>query len=302
MSAPLVILCYHRVLPETERAGAGRPYFTRGTAVSEQTFSAQMRAVAERFDVLSEPEVLAWRRGERELSRPSCWITFDDGYRDVIERAVPTLARLGLPATVFVTTGLLGDPTRWLPADLWYAVLSRATRTRGVMRGVDGERVIVDLTADHGRWVDGPERRNYLRASAVEQRRTIGELAEALRAALPEVPELYLSATDLIALKRLRWTVGGHGHTHAILPRISSDDLLREVVAPRETLSALGLTPRVFAHPDGAHDARVAAATSAAGWDVALALEGRPANRSDHSLALPRFIPPDDPHWIEQHL
>lgn len=302
MSPPLAVLCYHRVLAEAEREGAGRPYFHRGTAVSERSFIAQMRAVAARLDVLSESEVLAWRRGERELSRPSCWITFDDGYRDVVDVAAPALEELGLPATVFVTTGLLEDSSRWLPADLWYATLTRATRTRGFLRGIDGAREPFDLTDHYGRWVDGPERRRYLRAAPPEQQRIISEFAEALGATPLPAPGLYLAASDLQDLARHRWTVGGHGHTHAILSQVRGDDLVREVVAPRDALSALGLRPRVFAYPDGACDGSIAATTRTAGWSAAVVLDGRSATRANDSFALPRFIAPDDPDWIERHL
>lgn len=37
-------------------------------------------------------------------------ITFDDGYADCLEHAVPALAARGLPATFFVSAGLLGRP------------------------------------------------------------------------------------------------------------------------------------------------------------------------------------------------
>jgi peptidoglycan/xylan/chitin deacetylase (PgdA/CDA1 family) len=40
-------------------------------------------------------------------------ITFDDGYRDFAELAVPVLVRRGLHATVFVPAALLGDHNRW---------------------------------------------------------------------------------------------------------------------------------------------------------------------------------------------
>jgi peptidoglycan/xylan/chitin deacetylase (PgdA/CDA1 family) len=40
-------------------------------------------------------------------------LTFDDGYADVHEEALPLLAEHGFPATVFVTTGWLRDAGRW---------------------------------------------------------------------------------------------------------------------------------------------------------------------------------------------
>jgi peptidoglycan/xylan/chitin deacetylase (PgdA/CDA1 family) len=297
-----VVLCYHRVLREAGRAGDGRPYLQRGTAVGDRSFRAQMRALRARFDVLSESEVLQWRRRERELARPSCWITFDDGYRDVVDVAAPVLTELGLPATVFVTTATLEDPTYWLPADRWYATLTAATRARGVVNGF-GRTTLVDLKDDYARWVDGPERRSYLRASSAEQRRMLGELAIALGAGTLPPPALYLRAADLTDLvSRHRWTVGGHGHTHAILTQVAGNDRTRELVAPRAVLSTLGLTARVFAYPDGAYEESLAGATRGAGWDAAVVLDHRRATRTDDTYALPRFIVPDDPDWVERHL
>lgn len=40
-------------------------------------------------------------------------ITFDDGYRGVLEVAGPMLAERGMPATIFVPTGHLGERNRW---------------------------------------------------------------------------------------------------------------------------------------------------------------------------------------------
>jgi peptidoglycan/xylan/chitin deacetylase (PgdA/CDA1 family) len=42
-------------------------------------------------------------------SRPVL-ITFDDGYRDVLDNAAPVLHRLGMPATAFIITDRVGGP------------------------------------------------------------------------------------------------------------------------------------------------------------------------------------------------
>jgi peptidoglycan/xylan/chitin deacetylase (PgdA/CDA1 family) len=41
-------------------------------------------------------------------------VTFDDGYHNVIENAVPILQELQIPATIFVTTGKLGQRPDWV--------------------------------------------------------------------------------------------------------------------------------------------------------------------------------------------
>ncbi|HEV2373509.1 MAG TPA: polysaccharide deacetylase family protein [Streptosporangiaceae bacterium] len=42
-------------------------------------------------------------------------LTFDDGYADFAENALPVLASHGARATVYVVTGYVGDRARWLP-------------------------------------------------------------------------------------------------------------------------------------------------------------------------------------------
>jgi glycosyltransferase involved in cell wall biosynthesis/peptidoglycan/xylan/chitin deacetylase (PgdA/CDA1 family) len=82
-------------------------------AVGVDDFRRQMEALAG-----SGVEVLRLDAALELLRRPvegrfAC-VTFDDGYRDNLEHAVPILSELGLPATVFVVTHLLdGRPFPW---------------------------------------------------------------------------------------------------------------------------------------------------------------------------------------------
>jgi peptidoglycan/xylan/chitin deacetylase (PgdA/CDA1 family) len=45
--------------------------------------------------------------------RPTVAVTFDDGYRSVMEHAAPILSRLSIPATVFVPTKWIGLHNTW---------------------------------------------------------------------------------------------------------------------------------------------------------------------------------------------
>ena len=94
----LSTLIFHRILPETD------PLFPN--EVTAQRFDRMMAAVARSFRVM--PLVQACQLLEQgRLPARALSITFDDGYADNEEIALPILKRHGLPATFFIATGFL---------------------------------------------------------------------------------------------------------------------------------------------------------------------------------------------------
>jgi peptidoglycan/xylan/chitin deacetylase (PgdA/CDA1 family) len=61
-------------------------------------------------------------------------LTFDDGYEDFLQNAVPVLERFGFSATVFVVVGMLGGENRW--------EFHGDPRPRMNLLGVDGVREV----------------------------------------------------------------------------------------------------------------------------------------------------------------
>ena len=83
-------------------------------------FTRQMTVLARGRRVVPLEEVLAGT-----APRGSVALTFDDGYRGVLEHAVPVLERLSLPSTMFVPTGYVGDRNRWnAPTGLDLSIMS----------------------------------------------------------------------------------------------------------------------------------------------------------------------------------
>ena len=60
------------------------------------------------FTGIGLAEAFRRRAAEGRFPRNAAVLTFDDGYRSVVEQAQPALAAHGFPGTVFVTTGLVG--------------------------------------------------------------------------------------------------------------------------------------------------------------------------------------------------
>jgi peptidoglycan/xylan/chitin deacetylase (PgdA/CDA1 family) len=73
-------------------------------------FEAHLAFLARRRTVVPLDVVV---EGHIPSGRPVVAITFDDGYRSVLEEAVPRLKRHGFPATCFVPTKWIGERNTW---------------------------------------------------------------------------------------------------------------------------------------------------------------------------------------------
>src|SRR5436190_9532123 len=100
----LLILMYHRVLPQPDPFRPGDPDI--------RAFDRQMSALARCCRVLPLGEALE-RLDRGALPAGAAAITFDDGYRDNYRHALPVLQRYGLQATVCVAPGFLDETVMW---------------------------------------------------------------------------------------------------------------------------------------------------------------------------------------------
>ena len=94
----IVVLVYHRVNDQIQDA----------VTVGVRQFEEQMRFLANEYPVVRVEDVIHSRVPSDE-HRPVVVVTFDDGYLDNYENAVPILERYKVPAAFFVSTGMIGS-------------------------------------------------------------------------------------------------------------------------------------------------------------------------------------------------
>jgi peptidoglycan/xylan/chitin deacetylase (PgdA/CDA1 family) len=96
------ILMYHRI----DVLRPTLPAITRSLTVAPADFAAQMAWLrAHGYHAITQLQLFAALEHGKKLPARPLMITFDDGYRDVLAKAAPTLKRLGMPATAYVITG-----------------------------------------------------------------------------------------------------------------------------------------------------------------------------------------------------
>jgi peptidoglycan/xylan/chitin deacetylase (PgdA/CDA1 family) len=110
MTPPPTVLAYHAI-GECDPADDPNNLFVTPTAFAEQMqYLADHRRVVTLAEAIAPAEDRSTRRRARAVA-----ITFDDGYRSVVEHGLPVLEAHGFPATMFVPTRYVGDANRWNP-------------------------------------------------------------------------------------------------------------------------------------------------------------------------------------------
>jgi peptidoglycan/xylan/chitin deacetylase (PgdA/CDA1 family) len=105
-----LIMMYHSV--------GARPHDPNDLAVTPERFEEQMAALSRRgLRGVSVAELLAARAAGS--ARGLIGLTFDDGYSDVVEHALPILQRFGFSATSYVLAGRIGGVNEWDEGTPW---------------------------------------------------------------------------------------------------------------------------------------------------------------------------------------
>jgi peptidoglycan/xylan/chitin deacetylase (PgdA/CDA1 family) len=214
--------------------------------VCAQEFDRQLQTLSRWFTVLPLKEAVTRLRTGNLPARAAC-VTFDDGYADNHDVALPLLAARGIPATFFVATSFLEGGRMWNDDVIDTVRLAGADTLDAQAAGlgrldisdVSKRRQGIDALIGALKYLPLAERRQRVEALAATN-------AVTLPAGSMMRPE------QVKALHRAGMEIGAHTVSHPILAKLDSSSAMREIRASRETLEAiLGATVTLFAYPNG---------------------------------------------------
>lgn len=105
-AATNVVFALHRVLPNADTGNV----YDRNVSVNVEAFEAFLVFLSANFQIVALEDFLAeWRKGS---AKGLATLTFDDGWIDNYQYAYPLLAKLRIPATIFLPTALIGTNQR----------------------------------------------------------------------------------------------------------------------------------------------------------------------------------------------
>lgn len=218
--------------------------------VSVDAFERQLRYLKKYYDVVSVSEAAqVLERGER-FDRPTCCLTFDDGYRNNYTLGWPLLKKYGLPATIYLATDLIGTNQIHWTVKLEQAFLTTPVQVLDLsdldLPTYDVRRdpsACTDLTARIYRCHD-EDRERVLHAAFKRLKLSKDfDFSDFLPMSWAEAEEMYESG--LVEF-------GGHTRSHAVVSALDDDQLQLEIAGSMTDISdRFGAPATSFAYPNG---------------------------------------------------
>ncbi len=239
---PYAVLLYHRINPEID------PFFPGFTT---DVFEAQMTYISRHFRVLPLGEIVKRVKAGTFIEPFTIAITFDDGYRDNWLYAAPILKKHGLPATLFVASGLIGtNHLMWNDKVAWAV---KHTNKSNYRFDIDGEIREVDFSTSQDRLQFVNEALDRMkRLSDAEKAARVERLVGDLGKEPMPYRRLMLSWDELRDMAQSGWEIGSHTVNHKIVTRVSIAEAEREIALSKQMLeSKLRRQIDLFAYPNG---------------------------------------------------
>ena len=271
-----MILMYHRVLPPE---AANRYRVEPGMWVSPKAFERHMEALVQHFSVMPLHEVVAGLGAGRPLPPRACAITFDDGWRDNLQHALPVLEKKKLPATIFVVTDRVGTSGAFWPDEV-------ARRYAGLHPSKVRDLLEHCGLADAGSLADVLDRLKQMNEGLREE--VLASFRAGTRDSFAEERQL-LDWDELRILASKGIDIESHGMTHAILTKSTSEVVRRELSGSLEALKARGHGRHgLLAYPSGGFDESMARLAKEAGYRGAVTTQHGVSTHRHTVLSLPR--------------
>jgi peptidoglycan/xylan/chitin deacetylase (PgdA/CDA1 family) len=278
------IFCLHRVLPKSESFNShpGSEF-----VLTIEAFERFLTYISQHYECLTLSDAI--RQENRVPSRRVCHVTFDDGFVDNYEHALPLLLKYNIPATIYLTEGFVGREV--VPLDAYIVqLLNNQTIPKGFIKSA------ALLVADSMGLARGHLLPSGLPLVSKMTLRSREEYCNRLQ----DITKVGVSWSDYLSWRQCRKLsqcdlieIGSHTRSHPNLAIENNATLDAEIIKSKERLeSELNVPIRHFAYPYGGKlqiNKVVMSMVTSAGFETATTTHCTTPSLSN-SFYLPRFF------------
>jgi len=223
-------------------------------------------------------------------TKPKAAVTFDDGYRDFIDHALPLLDQYKVPASMFVTTGCIdsGQPVwTYIMDSLFYNTKKLSLKT-----GIELPALLTQTS-----WPSAAERIGFGKKikqrikyiPASERQVVIDCISNSFNDV--QIPgNLMMNWEEIKSIHQNGVQVGAHSVTHPTMDTLENEEDIQFELSSGERIREMtGIEAGIFSYPNGSYDERVTRLAQQAGYGAALAVNKRPAYKGEDRFAISRI-------------
>jgi peptidoglycan/xylan/chitin deacetylase (PgdA/CDA1 family) len=251
----LLLLGHHRVRPLAgESAHRGDVELVSATP---EEFAWQVAYLARHFEPVTCRQIADALDGRRDLPARAVAITFDDGYADFIEYALPILRNAAVPATMFVATDYVSSREPY-----WFDLVAQMMREAASQSipHPEGTGSLPDGGSPQSRARGAYQLLKFLKSCPDADRVAYLERLRTECGALMQQASEGLGRS--MSWEQMREAhaggieIGAHSASHPCLTRIDKAKLSRELEVPKREIEArLGVECPSLAYPFGGRQA-----------------------------------------------
>ena len=247
-------------------------------------FKKQIQYLRRHFDIISVEEAFEYYKKGKPLKRQSVTITFDDGFKNNLETALPILEQYRAPA-IFYLSGVCLEymkiRTLWSllfnalyffypNADMSEFSATVANNSKKLFKYLQGNGVATERFQDY-------ILQNF-------------DIADKLNNT-PKEGWMLLSKDEVSEMLTSEFvTIGSHGERHLMLSELNNAELNYELTQSRKKLMEIsGKTINTIAFPFGGYNAHVKKMASEAGYDMQLAVNYKNNEDYQDKLIMSRY-------------
>lgn len=292
---------YHRIVA---KESDDYLYKTSTTHHDVRDYEDEMKLLSRWLNVISMDELAGRIKRQVPFDEPTIAITFDDGYRDNYSLAFPSLRKYGLPATVYLTAGLIGTDSKLWVDEIQDALLNTRV-TSFQFKELFGEEVINVSSLEQKMSANIRISRSLKRMTNYRRKLMLAELLKRLK--VDDCGKKHgnlrsmLSWEEVADMANHGVSFGAHTVSHPILTEMPQAEAKEEIIESKRIMEdRLERKVTHFAIPNGGacdFSEDLKAFCIELGFETIVSTEYGWVDHASDPYFLKRFMP-DTPIWF----
>jgi peptidoglycan/xylan/chitin deacetylase (PgdA/CDA1 family) len=241
----LVVLNYHRIGDASSSAFDPSVF-----SVDQHGFDQQVGFIKKAYNLVTPDDAIGIISGKVKPTDTCVLITFDDGYRDCLELALPVLNRHSAKAAFFVVSQYAEhQPVPWWDT---VAFIAKQAKGRSITLSYP-KKAVIDLSAAH--FSRGLKQLldlyKHPDTKDSDQFMSVLGLAVGL-SSNASTDRLLLNWDEAKQMHQAGMEIGLHSNSHSVMSKLTDEAQRLDIETGRDLMKErLGFCPRLFAYPDG---------------------------------------------------